>query len=452
MRFVALAMIIFSVPIFMFLLRQNAQYRRYLCFAVGFLPFVIAAWNLDASIITWPTWPGQSKGVIISLLDGLALAIILNSRRSPFFFPFVGVIIAYIVAAGISILFSNNPQSSFFYVWQSGTMLLVFMAVANICMNEGGPKLIIAGLVCGITLQAGFAVNQKFAGVLQASGTMGHQNLLGMVTHFVLYPSLAMLLAAQKSRLPLLGVVAGLIVVAFGASRATIGLAGAGVVLLIFLSMVRKPSAQKTKVAVVGLVALVMATPLAINALEQRFEVKSSEGSNEERQAFERAAKMMLSDHPMGIGANQYVVVANSGGYSERAGVIWNYGSRSAKVHNVYLLIAAETGYLGLITFLFFLFVPIIAAFRFAWSNRGDPRGDLALGIGVTLVIVSLHCLYEWILVTSVVQYMLGISMGMLAGLIMQRKAEKRANIIAKRQSQLEDFDTETPALATTGR
>ncbi|MEP3224686.1 MAG: O-antigen ligase family protein [Parasphingorhabdus sp.] len=448
MRFVALVVIIFSVPIFMALLRQNGHYRRYLCFAVGFLPFVIAAWNLDAAFISWATWPGQTKGVIISLLDGLALAIILNSRRSPFFFPFVGVIIAYIIAAGISIPFSNNPQSSFFYVWQLGTMLLVFLAVANICMNEGGPKLIIAGLVCGITLQAGFAISQKMSGVLQASGTMGHQNLLGMVTHFVLYPSLAMLLAAQKSRLPLLGVVAGLIVVAFGASRATIGLAGAGVILLIFLSMLRMPSAQKTKVAVIGLFALIMATPLALNALEQRFEVKSTAGSNEEREAFERAATMMLADFPMGVGANQYVVVANSGGYSERAGVIWNYGSRSAKVHNVYLLIAAETGYLGLVTFLLFMFAPMIAAFRFAWANRRDPRGDLALGIGVTLVIVALHCFYEWILVTSVVQYMLGIAMGMLAGLMMQRKAEKRAQVLAKRQEKAELPDDKIPVLA----
>ncbi len=448
MRFVALAVIILAIPVFMSLLRQNAQYRRYLCFAVGFLPFVIAAWNLDASIISWATWPGQTKGVIISLLDALALAVIINSRRSPLFFPFVGIIAAYIFAAFVSVAFSNSPQSSFFYVWQLGTMLLVFLASANICMNEGGPKLIIAGLVCGITLQAGFAVSQKFSGVLQASGTLGHQNLLGMVTHFVLYPSLAMLLSTQKGRLPLLGVVAGLIVVAFGASRATIGLTGAGVVLLIFLSMIRKPSAKKTKVAVLGMVALAIAAPLAINSLEQRFAAKPIGGSNEEREAFERAASMMLADHPMGVGANQYVIVANSGGYSERAGVIWNYGSRAAKVHNVYLLVAAETGYLGLLCFLIFLFVPLIAAFRFAWTNRGDPRGDLALGIGVTLLIVSLHCLYEWILVTSVVQYMLGISMGMLAGLMMQRKTEKRAKIRAQQDTRLGDFPDEAAVLA----
>lgn len=448
MRFVALAVIIFSVPIFLALLQQNAKYRRYLYFAVGFLPFVIAAWNLDAAIISWATWPGQTKGLIITLLDALALAVVIRSRRSPLFFPFTAIIIAYIGAASLSIFFSNNPQASFFYAWQLGTMLLVFWASANICMTEDGPKMIIAGLVCGITLQAGFSISQKLSGVVQASGTMGHQNLLGVATHFALYPSLALLMATKNAKLPILGVIAGLIVVAFGASRATIGLAGIGVILLIFLSMVRKPSARKTKVAVIGLVILAVATPIAIASLQQRFAITSNEGSNEERQAFERTAKMIFSDHPMGIGANQYVIIANTGGYSQKAGVIWNRGSRSAPVHNSYLLVAAETGFVGLFCFILLILVPIIAALKFAWSNRGDPKGDLALGIGVTLVIFGLHSFYEWVMLTWVIQYMLAIVMGILAGLIMQRKTAKRAALVARRRAQQDSAESAMPALA----
>ncbi|MEP2102428.1 MAG: O-antigen ligase family protein [Parasphingorhabdus sp.] len=363
-------------------------------------------------------------------------------------FPFTALFIAYIGAASLSILFSNNPQASFFYAWQLGTVLLVFWAVANIAMTKDGPKMIIAGLVCGITLQAGFSISQKLSGVVQASGTMGHQNLLGVATHFALYPSLAMLMATKKAKLPLLGVIAGLIVVAFGASRATIGLAGIGVMLIIFLSMVRKPSARKTKVAVIGLVVLAIATPIAVASLQQRFAITSTEGSNEERQAFERAAKMIWADHPMGIGANQYVVIANTEGYSQKAGVIWNRGSRSAPVHNSYLLVAAETGFIGLLCFILLISVPIIAAFRFAWSNRGDPRGDMAVGIGVTLIIFALHSFYEWVMLTWVIQYMLAIATGMLAGLITHRKITKRAAVAAKRKERLEESDSGVPALA----
>lgn len=452
MRFVALAVIIFAVPVFMTLFRQNARYRRYMYFALGFMPFLIAGWNLDAAIISWGAWPGQTKGMIISLLDALALAIILASRAKPFSYPFVGVILAYLLSAAVSIIFASNPQAAFFYVWQLGTMMLVFMAVATVCRSEMAPRLIIAGLVCGIALQAGVATSQKLSGVVQASGTLGHQNLLGMVTHFVLYPALALLLASNKSKLPLLGVISALVVVAFGASRATIGFAGIGVVLLIGLSMIRKPSARKTRAAIAGLVVLAIATPVAWASLEQRFAVSSTEGSSEEREAFERAASMILADNPMGIGANQYVVVANTRGYSEEAGVIWNYSSRSAKVHNAYLLVAAETGYLGLVCFMLFLFLPIYAALRFAWQNRGDPRGELALGIGVTMFIVSLHCLYEWVLVTSSVQYMIAINLGILAGLMLQRKAEKRAAMLERKQARETERPAKIPAMARRGR
>ncbi|SIN60513.1 O-antigen ligase [Parasphingorhabdus marina DSM 22363] len=452
MRFVALVVIMLSIPVFMTLYRQNARYRRYMYFALGFMPFLIAGWNLDAAFISWAAWPGQTKGVIISLLDAMALGIILASRARVFTYPFVGIILAYLLSAALSIFFADNPQAAFFYVWQLGTVLLVFMAVATVCRNEAAPRLIIAGLVCGIALQAGVATSQKLSGVVQASGTLGHQNLLGMVTHFVLYPSLALLLASNKSKLPLLGVASALIVVASGASRATIGFAGIGVVLLIGLSMIRKPSARKTRAAIAGLLVLAIATPVALASLEQRFAISSAEGSSEERQAFERAAAMILADNPMGVGANQYVVVANTRGYSEEAGVIWNYASRSAKVHNAYLLVAAETGYLGLVCFMLFLFVPIFAALRFAWQNRGDPRGDLALGIGVAMFIVSLHCLYEWVLVTASVQYMIAINLGILGGLILQRKAEKRAAILERKKISESGRSGKIPAMSRKGR
>jgi O-antigen ligase len=448
MRFIALAAIIFSVPVFMVLLQQSAQYRRYLYFAVGLLPFIMSALNLDAAIISWASWPGQSKGMIISLLDALALAIVIRSRRLPLFFPFAAILIAYICAAALSIAFSNNPQASFFYVWQLSRMFLVFWAVANICMIDDGPKMIISGLVCGVALQAGFAINQKLSGVVQASGTMGHQNLLGVATHFALYPALAMLMASKKAKLPLLGVIAGLVAVSFGASRATTGLAGIGVVLLILLSMARKPSARKTKVAIAGLVILAIATPVAIASLQQRFTIQSTEGSNEERQAFNRAARMIFADNPMGIGANQYVVIANTKGYSEKAGVIWNRSSRTAPVHNSYLLVLAETGFVGLFCFVLVLIVPIFMALRFAWQNRKDPRGDIALGYGVTFIIFALHSFYEWIMLTWIIQYMSGIALGLLAGLIMQRKAIQRATLVARRKERLESEANETPALA----
>ena len=137
---------------------------------------------------------------------------------------------------------------------------------------------------------------------------------------------------------------------------------------------------------------------------------------------FERVAALMLAEHPLGVGPNHYVRAANFDSYAERAGVIPTEGSRSAHVHNVYWLVAAETGYLGLIAFVILLAIPLVQAFRSGLRHRRDPRTDLLLGLGLALIAVYVHSLYEWLLVTFQMQYMLGVTAGLIAGLSYQLK------------------------------
>ena len=107
------------------------------------------------------------------------------------------------------------------------------------------------------------------------------------------------------------------------------------------------------------------------------------------------AAAMILHDHPFGIGANNYIVVANSQGYAERAGVPWS--NPFAIVHSVYWLTAAETGYLGVITFVFLWLQITWVSIRCAWKYKNDYRGDIMLGLAATLVVIALHNAYEWV-------------------------------------------------------
>ena len=136
----------------------------------------------------------------------------------------------------------------------------------------------------------------------------------------------------------------------------------------------------------------------------------------------------MISRHPFGVGANNYVVVANVEGFNAAANVPWE--GWHAIVHNVYLLVAAETGWFGLFAFLFLLIQPMIVAFRCGWRSRRDQRGDLLLGFGVALLTVYIHSLFEWVLISDLSQYLLAIEIGMVAGLAEQlgywRKAYPR--------------------------
>jgi O-antigen ligase len=183
----------------------------------------------------------------------------------------------------------------------------------------------------------------------------------------------------------------------------------------------RKMTPRKGAMALLGFVALMLAAPLAMLSLERRYEVSGRPDLyGDERALFETAAVSMIKDYPLGVGASQYVIIANTQGYSARAGVGWHANARSAHVHNSYLLIAAEQSLLGLVAFVLFFVRGLMVAFKCAFRFRKDPRGDLMLGLGTALLVVAIHAFYEWVLLIAASQYLLAINLGLIAGLARQ--------------------------------
>lgn len=428
MHYVASAIIMASYFVLVALLKSNPRQRHWAYFALGLLPFTINAWDLDSALVNWPSWPGYAKGVIMTLMDSLALAVIVTQRGPRGLPPLSGYIIAYLLAAALSVPMADVPMASFFYVFQLLRVLIVVVAIAKFAHDPRAVEWLVMGLAAGITFQAGYTVWQKIQGAFQTSGTMGHQNLLGLMTHFALLPIMAVLLSGSRSRVLMIGVASALLVIAFGASRGTIGFGMLGAVSLLGLSLYRRSTPHKWRMFGFAALALTLASPLMLQAMHKRFaQAAEQRGGSDERAAFERAANMIWADHPMGIGANQYVVVASTKGYSQRAGVVWNWTSRSANVHNTYLLAAAETGWAGFLTFIAMFAAIILAGLRFAFRYRPDPRGDIVLGCTTAVIITALHNLYEWVFVTYQAQYVFAISVGLIAGLTRARALERRA-------------------------
>lgn len=427
MRFVGLIIIFLSFPFFVYFLKSNPQKRVWAYFAIGFMPFVMGWLNLDAAIINYAGWPGHTKGFIITILDSLALAIIVTSIAPLKKLPLLGVFLAYLFAAFLSVAFSNQPVTSSFYAFQLARGVLLFVAVASIMRDPRAIHWLAYGLAAGAIFQGVVTIEQRLTGAVQAAGTMGHQNLLGFMLHFVTLPLMALLLAGKMHKINMLGVLFALIAVALGASRGTVAFAAVGLSILFALSIARQVTGHKLKMLGLAVLAFAVVAPLALSTLERRFGGSPvATGLDSERQAFERAASNMWSDNPMGVGANQYVLVANTQGYSQRAGVIWNFGSRSAHVHNLYLLAAAETGWIGLFALSSLFGWVTIRGVAFAFGNRRDPRAEIVLGATVAVLAAGLHSLYEWIFVTYQVQYVFAISLGIVAGIIRQSNTEKR--------------------------
>jgi O-antigen ligase len=384
-----------------------------------FLPFVIGPWNLDAAPFATPMWSGYVKGWQISLLDAVAFGIVVGTRGRWPRLVLVIPLLAYLLATFLAVFQARFPNLAFSYVVQLLRVVLVFLAAARVAEMERGERALLTGLIAGLTLQAGYAIWARLNGALQTGGSLGHQNLLGFVSHMALMPAFAMFLAGRWPRRALVGVLAGLIAVALTASRATIALAGFGLLLTLLLSLGLRFTGRKVAVGFAALVMVAVSIPLAQAALDRRFQAQKITfmTADVQRIAFERAAKAMIATNPLGVGPNHYVFIANTEGYSEGAGVNWSVGNRSAHVHNSYLLVAAESGYPGLITLVLLLFMAIFYAFVTAFRFRARPGAEVLIGTGAGLTAVVLHGFVEWMFVIFPAQYLFAASLGIISGL-----------------------------------
>jgi hypothetical protein len=408
-------------------LKANPKHLPYAGFAMGLLPFLLSGLNLTASPIAWPHWSGPVKGLDVSLIDGVALAVLLSTRRVSTPVAIRVSFAIYGLAVLISTLTSQVWMASFFYLWQLVRTALIYMAISRACVTvKGVPLAVVSGLGAGLIFQSGVALVQYLGGDPQAGGWFGHQNLLGMASHFGIFPAVALLLAGLYPMRALAVVMAGVLVAFTGGSRATIGLFAIGLVFTWILSVWHQPSGRKSAIGFGMVVALVLAAPVLWSAVERRSDAERAD-SNKMRSQMINAAKMIIADYPMGVGPNRYVVVANTGGYAARAGIAWNPANREAPVHNSYYLVTAEMGWLGLlglVTLLGSIIGVGISAMRKA--SRG-LEAELLVGATASMIIFAVHAYFEWITMFYNIHYLVGISVGLIVGLraLSARKSER---------------------------
>lgn len=426
MKWLALVAVLAGIAPLAGWLRRNPRQASKAWMLMGFLPLTLSHFHLNMALISWAFWPGYVKGFEFSVLDALAIALYfsLSGPRQPL--PFRISMALYFIAVLISAVQAEVPLAALFYPWQLARMFLVYAVVTRGSADLRYVYALLTGMGASLFLEAGFAVWERFGlGVLQVGGTLAGQNLLGMLSNMIVMPFFALMLSRRSGWLPVVIVLMGAVVDILTVSRATLGLAPFGFAAVFLLSSLRLWTARKGMILVTSLAIAIVLVPVAATSFEVRF-AHSDSGTYDERAAFKAAAAMMFSDHPLGVGANNYVMAANIEGYNEKAGVAAAFQSDATNVHNIYWLVAAETGYPGLITFVFLLLCPLIVAFRFAWRARADQRGDLLLGLGVALLVVYLHSFFEWVFISYQAQYIFALTSGMIAGLAQQLGCHRR--------------------------
>jgi O-antigen ligase len=275
--------------------------------------------------------------------------------------------------------------------------------------------------------EAGLVVWQYLRGAARPAGNLDSANFLGLAADFAVFTTLSLMLGSRRFLWPAATLLAGFAIALLGGSRATLGLFGIGVILTTFLSIRHKPSSRKYAFAGAIAVLLLASAPVMIWAAGRRSEALK-ESSDAERSAMKAAARMIIADHPFGVGANQYVVVANTGGYSARAGVAWNEDNRAAPVHDTYYLITAEMGFLGLIGLLAILGAFIALGFRALRRHIPDERGELVPGLLATMILVAVHINFEFVFMDFVLHYLFAITAGLLVAVYAQAKSPSRVS------------------------
>lgn len=440
MRWIALAVIFLAIPIFAALIGRDRQRRDLAVMALGGLVFFVGYNTAEASIYTWPTWQGIAKGMVVSLADSLAIALLLTRPPGRYKTYFLPVFTLYFLTLALSLVSSVNWIPTTFVVFQFAQIMVFFVAIAGELQRSSALRNLLKGIALGLLLQAAYVIRQKLGGVVQATGTLGHQNIMGMMVILGIMPLIAAVLEGERNKLFYAGIIGGAICIAGSGSRGTMGFFAISIVLLVFLSLMRRATARKWKMLGLGVLASAMIIPLAVETLRDRFGTSSLITEESARATLAKAAQLIAADHPWGVGANNFVVVNNVGGYLNRAGGMLTELTNAQPAHNAYLVARAETGWVGEIAMIALLTTLILSGLVTAFRYRRQPVAGIALGSGIGLFAIAMQSNFEYAWHILEVQRIFVINAAIIVGCLVlakqttgkSAKTTRRPNLAAK--------------------
>jgi O-antigen ligase len=238
-----------------------------------------------------------------------------------------------------------------------------------------------------------------------------------MVTNLIVMGAISLVLSGRATILAWLTVIAAVPISIFTVSRGSLLFFAAGSVLVYIFSALRRFSLRKIKIGFVGLLIALTIIPLAVATLRSR-SAADQDSSMTARMAYERAAALMLEDHPLGIGPNHFTTMLLTGGYGDRADI--DSFNKVGIVHNIYWLTAAEMGYAGVIALVVLFLAPLLSALSGGLRVPRDRRGDVLLGMGVGLLVFCAHSMFEWAWRLTEVSYIYWMVVAIVASLARQ--------------------------------
>ncbi|MDZ7371764.1 MAG: O-antigen ligase family protein [candidate division KSB1 bacterium] len=371
-KFLALAILAAVFPAVLLLVKDA---RRFLLAAACFsIPL-----HLDVNFIHLFEHQAGASTLGISLTDILVVLLLFQllirnaaaKQPTAVFFPKIGLpLILYLEAAALSMLWAPRLDLAVMEVVRMAKFTLMFFVLLNHLREEQDVRLVAWSLLAAVALQSFLATAQMVRGgvlgldflgeappdaddetsIWRAMGTLGHPNKLATFLEVLLLLPLAAYLFEKKKPLRLialliffLGVPAMMMT---GSRGAWISFAAAMAFFGLFLLTSRhvRPTTI-IKLAMAGVFILTLIAGTMSEMLYQRL-FGPDYGSAAGRIPMFKIALNIISAHPAGgVGINNYQV--NMRNYNDAVESL-RYVAITRPVHNMYLLVAGETGVIGL--------------------------------------------------------------------------------------------------------
>jgi O-Antigen ligase len=424
-------MLLVGVPASIFLAYYSKLYEKIIVFLMVFFTCNLAGTINFESV---KDYRGTSRGFEIGIVDLATLIIwgliILKPKYKLKMMP-PGTILffTYIIISMLSIQNSANSLYSWFEILKMFKMYLYYWVWYNYLIDLTSIQKVIKMLPILVLYMFFMVVYQWKMGSYQPSGPFTHQNSLCM---YVM--TLGGIFLAALFELKMTQFKTAFITGVFGLCCLIelLTLSRAGVVcyagccsLVVFFSFSVKFKPKKVFIFMLIFMIGLMGLLFYANSIYNRF-MYAPESSMESRQHLATSATNMAAAGFFGVGLNNFGIKVNAEyPYSKH---YMPEDFKEGLVESIYLMIAAETGWLNMFIFILFVSGFYIANLRNIYYYRHSKMVYLPIAIAGGLAAILLQSLLEWVLKQSPNFYQMMFFFAVIAAMTrIYKKTPKRS-------------------------
>lgn len=413
----ALVALLVGVPVIAYFCSRSLLYRRLALFLVVLTP-TLGFGIMSLTILSVEQYRGHTTGFNVSLPDIIGLGLLISlwvTRRNhgfKLFPPGLVYFLIFYVCISLSIVQAPVPAYSLMAMWNFGRMFLYYTLIFNAIRSPADFRTLLWAVAFTLMVQCLFSLKLRYVnGVHQVTGLFDHQNSMASWAYFCGLPMLALGLSRHTrwndSLVYLAGFASSGVMVILSISRGALIILALGSVAIIVHATFQKLTVKRG-LAIAATMALgSFVILMSLDSILDRFiGSEDYQKKNNLRTALEAISSEMLSDHPHGVGLNNYNVV-NSRPYRKYSGMLerWDerrgyyfsedYYERNPNTENLYWMFLAETGYLGFTGLLIFLTYSLFVCLRNYHYYKDTPQGSFILGLVITLGLFYMHSQLE---------------------------------------------------------